>query len=112
MPEIAPKKQEIASHGFVRFHNSYHAVNYIQDLSECLKSATDQERIKNMMSTINYNRETDENLRRELKGIKAEMLVTTDKLIKMSDYKLWRQNNIAFMSLTDKVISSLPSLKN
>lgn len=111
-PEIMPKKREIASHAFYRMNTSGIAYNYIEDLTECLKSTGDEEKIKNMMSTRKYNRNSDIGLKNELKHIKGELLQTTNKIVKMTPYRLWRQNNIAFMSNTDKVISSLPSVKN
>lgn len=111
-PEILPKRREIVSHGFYRTNTSGNAYNYIQDLSECLRNTGDEEKIKDMMSTMKYNRNTDKGLKNELKYIKAELLETTNKIVKMTPYKLWRQNNIAFMSNADKVISSLPSVRN
>ena len=111
-PELLPKRREIVSHGFFRMSTSGNAYNYIQDLSECLRNTGDEEKIKDMMSTMKYNRNTDKGLRNELKYIKEELLETTNRIVKMTPYKLWRQNNIAFMSNTDKVIYSLPSVKN
>jgi hypothetical protein len=111
-PLILPQKKEIVSHAFYRLNTSGFAYNYIEDLSECLKNTDDQERIWNMMSTLKYNRNTDKSLKNELKFIKGELLQTTKKIVKMTPYKLWRQNNIAFMSNADKVIFSLPTVKN
>jgi flagellin-specific chaperone FliS len=110
-PQIKPKKKELVSHEYFKTNTLHHAANIIGDLSECLKLTTDQERISNMMSTFHFNRETDETLRKELKTIKAEMLKTTNKLVSMSGYKLWKQNNVRLMSSTDKVIYSLPLIK-
>ena len=111
-PELKPKRKEIVSHAFYRLNTSGFAYNYIEDLSECLKNTDDQEKIRNMMSTLKYNRNTDKSLKNELKYIKEELLQTTNKIVKMTPYKLWRQNNIAIMSNTDKVIASLPAVKN
>ena len=110
-PELKPHKKEIASHAFYRQNTSDIAYNYIEDLSECLKTTDDQEKIRNMMSTMKYNRNTDKSLKNELKYIKEELLETTNKIVKMAPYKLWRQNNIAFMSNADKVIASVPTVK-
>ncbi|OMJ86451.1 hypothetical protein SteCoe_12032 [Stentor coeruleus] len=110
-PEILPQRKQLTNHGFFRLSSADYAMNYIQDLEVCLKQTDDQERIKNMMSTMYYNRITDQGLKMELKSMKGEMLQTTNKLIKMSGYKLWRHNNIGIISATDKKIASLPIVK-
>ena len=111
-PELSPHKKELDKQRYFRMNTSYDAINYIGDLAECLKVTNDQERIKNMMSTFKYNRRLDIDLKGELKNAKQGLLETTDKISKMGKSKLWRQNNIALISITDKLISKTIAINN
>lgn len=111
-PELTPQKKELAKQSYFRMNTSHKAVNYIKDLSECLKTSQDEEKIKNMMSTLKYNRKVDFFLKGNIGNTKQEMLETTDKLAKMGKGKLWRQNNIALISETDRLLKSIPITKS
>jgi hypothetical protein len=110
-PQITPKKKEIISHAYFRKTTAFRVVNYLEDLTKCLKTSTDEDNTRKMMSNLSQSRKMNTELKKDLKDIRAQMLETTGKIIKMSGYKLWRQNNINLMSATDKIISSLPMIK-
>ena len=84
---------------------------YLNDFLECLKIAKDQKTFEDSLLARVYSRKMNGDFREELDDLRSELLEVSKKAIELGGKKIWRWKNTLFLSNTDKLINSVPSMR-
>lgn len=86
--------------------------DYMEDFSDCLKMSKDRETFEDSLSTRIYNRKLDSKFKEELDQLKLDLLEVTKGAIDAGGKKIWRLKNTLFLANADRLINSVPSVRN
>lgn len=84
---------------------------YMNDFQDCLKLSQDQKTFEDSLQVREYSRKMNGDFREELETLRIELLEVTKKAIELGGKKVWRFKNTLFLSNTDKLINSVPSMR-
>jgi len=84
---------------------------YLNDFLECLKIAKDQKTFEDSLLARVYSRKMNGDFREELDDLRSELLEVSKKAIELGGKKIWRWKNTLFLSNTDRLINSVPSMR-
>ncbi|CAG9332148.1 unnamed protein product [Blepharisma stoltei] len=110
-PTLKPDYEEILRTQKERDDDSKGFLNYVNDLGDILRMAHDERSFNNMMSTRNYNKKLDKNLKNDSNEIQDDMSMVMQKIIDLGGHKVWRLNHTSFMARADKEINSFSRVK-
>ena len=109
LPKCKNEIEQIKNMQYIKKEQRKVISDYMDDFSDCLKMAKDQQTFEDNMSTRIYNRKLDKEFRSELEELRQNLLEVTKSAIEAGGQKIWRWKNTLFLANADRLINSVPT---
>lgn len=111
IPDCKSEIKELQNLQSIKLEEKNRIQEYMDDFLDCLKIAKDQKTFEDSLLARLYSRKMNGDFREELEEFRNELLEVTKKAIELGGKKIWRWKNTLFLSNTDRLINSVPSMR-